>query len=92
MLGTVPAMEEIVAVVYWKADLLHYQYILASFTQTGELIDQKAIGVLQVTGNKVRQSVTTLQEDGFIFVAEGMPNTPMVVRQILMPNPAIPTN
>ena len=59
------------ALVYWKADLLEYEYVLATFDKNGKRIDAKPIGGMRAEGQKVHQSVTQIDEDGFVIIAEG---------------------
>ncbi len=60
------------AVVYWKADLLKYEYILNTFDLNGKSIAAHVVGGMKAEGNQVKQSVTHIQEDGFIYIAEGV--------------------
>lgn len=63
--------EDYHAIVYWKADLLNYEYVLATFDKKGQRIDAKPIGGMRAEGQTVTQSVTQIDEDGFIIIAEG---------------------
>ncbi len=67
-----PNTDDFHAIVYWKADLLNYEYILNTFDKNGKMIAAHAIGGMKAEGNKVTQSVTNIQEDGFIYIAEGV--------------------
>lgn len=66
-----PDTENFHAVVYWKADLLTYEYVLNTFDNTGKSIAAHIIGGMKAEGNTVKQSVTSIQQDGFIYIAEG---------------------
>lgn len=59
------------AVIYWKAALLSYQYILATFSKNGELIDRKVIAGTYSDGETLVQSVATIEEDWIIYVVSG---------------------
>ncbi len=59
------------AVVWWKAGLLVYEYVLATFTPKGELIDRRVIAYTRVSGDKVQRAMATIDEDWNIFIAEG---------------------
>ena len=59
------------AIVYWKAGLLDYQYILATFTTKGVPVDLKILSGLTVVDNKIIQSVASIDEDWIITVAAG---------------------
>lgn len=66
-----PNTNGIQAIVYWKAGLLDYQYILATFTTKGVPIDLKILSGLTVVDNKIIQSVANIDEDWIITVAVG---------------------
>ena len=59
------------AVMYFKASLLQYDFVLATYSPTGVMIDKKAIAGMKVVGDKVRQTVATIDEKFSIFTAEG---------------------
>ncbi len=66
-----PDTGDIHALVYWRAELLNYNYFLITFDKIGNKIDEKIIGGMTVKGNEVRQRVASIDEDGFIYMAEG---------------------
>jgi hypothetical protein len=60
------------AVVYWKAGLLSYEYHLKTYTKDGVgVIDSHVIGGTVVIGDKMVESVATIQEDRIICIATG---------------------
>lgn len=59
------------AVVYWKAALMNYQYILATFSKKGELIHRRVIAGTYSDGDVLVQSVATIEEDWIIYVVSG---------------------
>lgn len=63
--------ERFIALIWWKAELLNYEYILATFTDKGELIDRRVIAHTRVTNGKVNRAVATIDEDWVVFIAEG---------------------
>lgn len=63
--------ERFIALVWWKATLLNYEYILATFTDKGELIDRRVIAYTRVNEGVVRRAVSTIDDEWVIFVAEG---------------------
>ncbi|MEY4927613.1 MAG: hypothetical protein RI894_2049 [Bacteroidota bacterium] len=67
-----PDTEGFHAIVYWKADLLTYEYVLNTFDLQGKSIAAHVIGGMKAEGNQVKQQVTHIQEDGFIYIAEGI--------------------
>ena len=61
------------AIVYWKAGLLNYDYVVATYEgKTGVMIDKKAIAGTKVVGNAVKRIVATIFEDFSIVTAEGV--------------------
>lgn len=64
------------AVVYWKAGLLNYDYVLATYdSKTGTMIDKKAIAGTKVVGNAVKRIAAIIKEDLTIHTAEGIEET-----------------
>ncbi|PHN05354.1 hypothetical protein [Flavilitoribacter nigricans] len=66
-----PAQKEYQAIVYWKAGLLNYQYMLATFGKDEKLIDKRVIGGTYYDGEQLTQSVATIKEDGQVIIASG---------------------
>ncbi len=67
----IPETQGFFAVIYWKAALLNYQYVLATFSKTGDLIDRKVIAGTYSDGEVLVQSVATIEEDWIIYVVSG---------------------
>jgi hypothetical protein len=65
-------IDDFVAVVYWKAALLTYEYILVTYTLKGELINRKAIARTQVKGEQIMRSVATIDDEHVIYIGEGI--------------------
>lgn len=63
--------EHFIALIWWKAALLNYEYVLATFTLKGELIDQRVIGHTRVKNGRISRAVATIDEDWVVFIAEG---------------------
>jgi hypothetical protein len=63
--------EQFVALVWWKAELLNYEYVLATFNFKGELIDRQVIAQTKVDGQKVSRAVAHINEEYEITIAEG---------------------
>ena len=60
------------ALVYWKAALLQYDYVLATYSSDGNMIDKKAIaGTKVMMGDEVLHTLATIDEKLTIFVAMG---------------------
>jgi hypothetical protein len=64
------------AIVYWKASLLTYDYVLATYDiKLGVMVDKRAISGTKVVDNAVKRSVAIIKEDLSIDVAEGVSET-----------------
>jgi hypothetical protein len=69
---SLPKQENYQAVVYWRAALLNYDYVLATYnSKTGKMIDKKSIAGTKVVGDQLRHTVATIDETNAIFIAEG---------------------
>lgn len=64
-------LKDFQAVVYWRAGLMDYRYVLATYNKNGELIDSRVIAGMYSDGDKVTQSVATFGEDWSISIATG---------------------
>lgn len=67
----IPKTYDFHAIIYWKAGLMNYQYILVTFTKKGELIDKRAIAGTFFDGKALTTSVATLDEDWTIYIVSG---------------------
>lgn len=67
-LETLPAYS---AVVYWRAGLFSYQYIMMTFNKKGENLDRRVIAGSYFDEQQVTQSVATITEDRKIFIVSG---------------------
>ncbi len=63
--------EQYVPVVYWKAGLLSYEYILATFQRNGGFISSKVIAGTKSDSETILKRVATIDEEALITVAEG---------------------
>ncbi|MFM2268443.1 MAG: hypothetical protein RL757_1884, partial [Bacteroidota bacterium] len=61
-----------VAVVYWKAGLLNYDYVLATYAKNGAMLDKRAIAGMRVVNEKVSKMIATIKDDFTIYAAEGL--------------------
>lgn len=67
----IPETHAFHAVVYWKASLMDYRYILATFTEKGILIDKRAIAGTYYNGQVLTKSIATIDEDWTILIVTG---------------------
>lgn len=63
--------ERLIVLVYWKAGLMNYQYVMLTYTEKGQWIDRKVIGGTYSDGNTLTQSIATIDEDLIITIASG---------------------
>jgi len=63
--------KDYVAVVYWKAGLLHNHYRLATFDKQGNPIENRVIAGSYVQNDEVTQSAATITEDRVVYVVSG---------------------
>jgi hypothetical protein len=63
--------KEFIALVWWKAELLNYEYVLATFNPKGQLIDQEVIAYTRVEDGKVERAVASITSDLEIVIALG---------------------
>lgn len=56
--------------VYWKAGLLHYAYVLVIMDKKGRFIERKVLAETEVADTQVRQGVAMITADGEIFMVE----------------------
>ena len=59
------------AIVYWKASLLQYDYVLATYNGLGAMIDKRSIAGTKVKDGLIARTVATINESGTILKAEG---------------------
>ncbi|MCF8246223.1 MAG: hypothetical protein K9J37_05435 [Saprospiraceae bacterium] len=68
----IAGLKDIHAIVYWKAGLLNYQYILATFEKSGKLIDSHVIAGTVSDGLSIIRTVARIDEDMTIYMVSGM--------------------
>jgi len=59
------------AIVYWRAGLLDYQYIMATFDKKGNVLGRRVLGGTHVEGETITKSVPTIDSDWTIHVVSG---------------------
>ncbi|MBK9012711.1 MAG: hypothetical protein IPM82_00720 [Saprospiraceae bacterium] len=68
----IPDLKDVHAILYWKAGLLNYQYVLATFEKSGKLIDKQVIAGTISDGKSIVRSVARIDEDMTIYMVSGM--------------------
>lgn len=59
------------AVVYWKGELMKYQYFLTTLDKNGNQISNAVIGGIRSDGEIIIRSVATIDENLIIHIVEG---------------------
>lgn len=67
--------EKISAIVYWRGDLLRYEYILLTLHQDGSVIDKKVLCGTVIEGDIVKKSVANIDPDFGIHIVAGAYNS-----------------
>ncbi len=67
----IPDTKDFHAIVYWKAELMNYQYILITFDNKGTLIDKRIIAGTFSDGSVLTTSIATIETDWLIYIASG---------------------
>lgn len=60
------------ALIYWKAGVMQYEFILATYTTEGELLSHAIIGGLRSDEEGLLHSVAVIHEDMSLTIAEGI--------------------
>jgi hypothetical protein len=71
----IPNLKEFKAIVFWKAGLLSYEYILATYRNDGQPIAAKVIAGTAVKDDQLIQSIATIDSDLIIHIATGIGST-----------------
>ncbi len=67
----IPNLKNIHAIVYWKASLLNYEYVLATFEKGGKLIAKQTIAGTVSDGHIIVRSAARIDEDFTIYIVSG---------------------
>ena len=66
-----PEQKNFFTVVYWKADLMKYEYIINTFDKKGQSISKHVIASTTSDGERIRQIVATIDPDLEIYIMGG---------------------
>lgn len=70
--GKLSGTEGYHALIYWKAGVLRYEYILATYAEAGDPISHAIVGGLRYEEEGALHSVAVINEDLTITIAEGL--------------------
>ncbi|MFK8058185.1 MAG: hypothetical protein AB8F78_18810 [Saprospiraceae bacterium] len=60
-----------VALVYWKAGLLHNHYRLATFDKMGNPVENRVIAGSYIENDEISTSAATITEDHIVYIVSG---------------------
>ncbi|HRD07136.1 MAG TPA: hypothetical protein PK037_06205 [Saprospiraceae bacterium] len=63
--------KDITAMVYWKASLMRYEFIMVTLNDKHEVISKKTICGTLVEGDLIKKSVARIDEEFIIHIAAG---------------------
>ena len=67
-----PPQEVYTGIVYWRADLLQYHYVLVTIdNKTGEMIARQVIAGTSFDGEELLQSSAAITEDLTVYIVSG---------------------
>jgi len=67
----IPNTKDFYAVVYWKASLMNYQFILVTYNKSGVLVDKAIIAGTSNQDGILVKSVASIDEDWIITIVSG---------------------
>jgi hypothetical protein len=67
----IPDTPDIHALVYWRAGLMTYQYRMITFSEKGNLLDNRVIAGTYLEGKVLTRSIATIEEDWIIYIVSG---------------------
>jgi len=67
-----PKTYDIHAIVYWKADLMNYEFTLATFDKKGKSIQKRVIAGTKLEQDLLVRSVATIDAEWMIYVVGGI--------------------
>ena len=69
--GRIAGTKDFHALIYWKAGVMQYEFILATYTLDGKPINHAIVGGLHYDENGILHSVAVIHDDLSITIAEG---------------------
>lgn len=66
-----PDTEEVIGIMFWRAGLMQYDYYLATYSQVGELLDQRLVASTKYDDKHITRSIIKIDEEGLVFVVTG---------------------
>ncbi len=69
---SIPNTFDFYAIVYWKAGLMNYEYIMVTFDKKEVSINKKIIAGTKVEGDQLQRTVATIEDDWIIYCVRGV--------------------
>lgn len=70
-----PKINKFNTIIYWKASLMRYDFILATLDDLGKLIQRKTLCGTIIEDNMIKKSVANIDEDYIIHIVVGAHKT-----------------
>lgn len=67
----IDGQEHFTGIVYWRAGLLRYEFILVTFDKDGQLITRKPLSTVIAEGDVVKKSIAQIDSDLIIHIMAG---------------------
>ncbi len=67
----IPDTNDFIAIVYWKAGLMDYQYRIVTYDKRGDLLSNEVIGGVFSNGQMIAQSMATIDPSWTIHIVSG---------------------
>lgn len=71
-IGRVDGTHDFYALIYWKAGIMQYEYVLATFSLAGKPLSHAIVGGIRYQESDALHSVGVIHEDMNITIAEGV--------------------
>ena len=70
--GRISGLKGFHALIYWKASVMQYEFVLATYTMEGKPLNHAIIGGLRSDQEGILHSVSVIDQDLSITIAEGL--------------------
>ncbi len=68
----IPNTYDFHAIVFWKAGLMTYEYVMVTYTKKGISINKRIIAGTKTDGEQLLRTVATIEEDWIIYCVRGV--------------------
>ncbi len=67
--GKISIKKEFTAIIFWKASLMNYEFIIYSFNKKGNVVDWETLASTSIEGDQIKEEVAIIEDDLLIFKA-----------------------